>query len=72
MPSTLTSPNPFSSPSVSYPQVRCVHAPPGGGGEEEEEEGWEVFEPDADLQPEGVEEDMQVFQSYAGAGSRCV
>ena len=40
------------------------------GGEEEGEEGWEGFVLDADLQPEGEEEDMHVLQSDAGAGGR--
>ena len=35
-----------------------------------EEEGWEGFVLDADLQPEGEEEDMHVLQSDAGAGGR--
>ena len=35
-----------------------------------EEEGWEGFVLDADLQPEGEEEDMHVFQSDAGAGGK--
>ena len=45
-----------------HPRVR--------GGEEEGEEGWEGFVLDADLQPEGEEEDMHVLQSDAGAGGR--
>ena len=40
------------------------------GGEESKEEGWEAFDPDADLQPKGEEEDMHVLQSDAGAGGR--
>ena len=57
---------------------RCHLQAKCGGGEESKEEGWEAFDPDADLQPEGEEEDMHVFQSDAGAGgkgrgrSRCV
>jgi len=43
-----------------HPQAKC-------GGEESKEEGWEAFNPDAELQPEGEEEDMHVFQSNAGA-----
>ena len=49
----------FSSSSVCYPSVaiRRQNTPPDAGGEEgrEEEDGWEAFDPDADLQPE-VEE----------------
>ena len=37
------------------------------GEEEEEEDGLEVFDPGSDLQPEVEEEDMNVFQSNAGA-----
>ena len=40
------------------------------GGKEEGEERWEGFVLDADLQPEGEEEDMHVFQSDAGAGGK--
>ena len=51
--------DPHQFPSSSSPvAIRRRNTPPGG------------FDPDADLQPEGEEEDMHVLQSDAGAEGR--